>query len=105
MIRRTFFLSVTALALVASAAPASARDQWTKAQANGFHAKQPWLVGANYTPASAINQLEMWQAETWDPATIDKELAWAESIGMVYELFRYYFRRLARVLINFQMFN
>ncbi|WP_025560270.1 cellulase family glycosylhydrolase [Sphingomonas sp. UNC305MFCol5.2] len=82
MIRRTFFLSVTALALVASAAPASARDQWTKAQANGFHAKQPWLVGANYTPASAINQLEMWQAETWDPATIDKELAWAESIGM-----------------------
>jgi hypothetical protein len=82
MIRRNFLFAATALALVTAAAPASARDQWTKAQANAFHAKQPWLVGANYTPASAINQLEMWQAETWDPATIDKELAWAESIGM-----------------------
>ncbi|MBP7497146.1 MAG: cellulase family glycosylhydrolase, partial [Bacteroidales bacterium] len=28
-----------------------------------------------------INQLEMWQAETFDPASIDKELALAESIG------------------------
>lgn len=82
MIRRTFFLSATALVLVAGVSPAGAREQWTKAQANAWHAKQPWLVGANYTPASAINQLEMWQAETWDPARIDQELAWAEGIGM-----------------------
>jgi len=82
MIRRSFLLSATALALVAGVSSAEAREQWTKAQANAWHAKQPWLVGANYTPASAINQLEMWQAETWDPARIDQELAWAEGIGM-----------------------
>ena len=40
------------------------------------------MVGANYNPASAINQFEMWQADTFDPATIDKELGWARSIGM-----------------------
>ena len=39
------------------------------------------MVGANYIPANAINQLEMWQADTFDPATIDKELGWAEKIG------------------------
>jgi endo-1,4-beta-mannosidase len=39
-------------------------------------------VGSNYAPATAINQLEMWQAETWDPATIDRELGWAQSLGM-----------------------
>jgi hypothetical protein len=73
------FLFLTAL-LVAT--PAMARDQWTPAQANAWYAKQPWLVGSNFTPANAINQLEMWQPETFDPATIDKELGYAESIGM-----------------------
>ena len=37
---------------------------------------------SNYIPKSAINELEMWQAETFDPATIDRELGWAEGIGM-----------------------
>ena len=60
-------LSVTMLTI----APAHARDRWTEAQANAWYARQPWLVGANFTPASAINQLEMWQAETWDPKRID----------------------------------
>lgn len=70
------------LAALLMAVPAHAREQWTKAQANQWYAGQPWLVGANYTPATAINQLEMWQAETFDPATIDKELGWAAAIGM-----------------------
>ena len=55
---------------------------WSAAKANDWYKKQPYLVGANYIPASAINQLEMWQADTFDPATIDKELGWAEGIGM-----------------------
>lgn len=59
-----------------------ARDRWTPEQANAWYARQPWIVGANYIPATAINQLEMWQAETFDPARIDRELGWAESIGM-----------------------
>ncbi|HEX4951088.1 MAG TPA: cellulase family glycosylhydrolase [Blastocatellia bacterium] len=61
---------------------ALAQSRWTEQQANDWYRKQPWLVGANYVPATAINELEMWQAETFDPARIDKELAWAESIGM-----------------------
>lgn len=57
------------------------RAQWTPAQANAWYAKQPWLVGGNYTPRTAINQLEMWQAETWDAKTIDQELGWAHELG------------------------
>ena len=47
-----------------------------------WYSAQPWLVGANYVPATAINELEMWQADTFDPARIDLELGWAEAIGM-----------------------
>jgi len=54
---------------------------WTADKANAWYKEHKWLTGANYIPANAINQLEMWQAETFDPATIDKELGWAESIG------------------------
>lgn len=59
-----------------------ARDRWSVEQANSWYAKQPWLHGADFIPSSAINQLEMWQAETFDTATINRELGWAESIGM-----------------------
>jgi hypothetical protein len=41
--------------------------RWTAEKANNWYAKQPWLVGCNYIPATAINQIEMWQASTWDP--------------------------------------
>lgn len=58
------------------------REIWSKEQANGWYSKQGWLVGSNFLPSTAINQLEMWQAETFDTATIDKELGWAESLGM-----------------------
>jgi len=57
-------------------------QRWTEAQANAWYAAQPWPVGANFLPSSAINVLEMWQADTFDPVTIDRELGWAESIGM-----------------------
>jgi len=60
----------------------SASPKWTEKQANDWYAKQPFLVGSNYVPASAINQLEMWQADTFDAKRIDLELGWAESIGM-----------------------
>lgn len=57
------------------------RSQWSPDQANAWHSKQPWLTGCNFSPSSAINQLEMWQADTWDPATIDRELGWAQDLG------------------------
>src|SRR5580700_3662940 len=56
--------------------------RWSEKQAADWYARQPWLVGSNYIPASAINQLEMWQADTFDPKRIDQELAWAEGLGM-----------------------
>jgi hypothetical protein len=61
-------------------APATAQV-WTKERANAWYHAHGWLTGADYIPHTAINQLEMWQAGTFDPSTIDKELGWAESIG------------------------
>jgi hypothetical protein len=58
------------------------RLRWTEEKANAWYQEQPWLVGSNYIPANAINELEMWQADTFDPTQIDKELGWAEGLGM-----------------------
>lgn len=55
---------------------------WSSERANEWYAAQPWLVGANFIPSTAINQLEMWQAETFDTTTINKELGWAATLGM-----------------------
>jgi hypothetical protein len=55
---------------------------WTREKAAAWYLAQPYLKGSNYLPATAINQLEMWQEETFDPSRIDLELGWAESIGM-----------------------
>ena len=62
--------------------PSHARPIWTKVQATKWYDAQPWLVGSNFTPATAINKLEMWQANTFDAATIDRELGWAEKMHM-----------------------
>ena len=56
--------------------------QWTPAAAKEWYAAQPWYVGSDYTPAYAVNQIEMWQAETFDPVRMDLELGWAENLGM-----------------------
>jgi hypothetical protein len=58
-----------------------ARDRWSAQKAMDWQAKGPWLCGSNFVPSSAINQLEMWQAQTFDAKTIDRELAWAEGLG------------------------
>jgi endo-1,4-beta-mannosidase len=57
-------------------------SRWPADKAVSWSKRQPWLVGCNYNPASAINQLEMWQAATFDPSRIDRELGWAEGLGM-----------------------
>ena len=65
------------------ATPVAPNDQvWTRDAAHAWYAGLPWLVGCNFTPSYAINQLEFWQAETFDPAAIDRELAWAAALGM-----------------------
>ena len=57
-------------------------ERWTPEAAHAWFKAQPWLVGCNFTPSNAINQLEMWQASTFDLPTIDRELALAASVGM-----------------------
>lgn len=56
-------------------------QRWSIEQSNEWYVGQPWLVGCNFIPSNAINQLEMWQAETFDPAAIARELGWAANIG------------------------
>ncbi|SNR58321.1 cellulase family glycosylhydrolase [Hymenobacter mucosus] len=55
--------------------------RWSAEKANAWYKAHPWMTGANFAPSTAINQLEMWQADTFDPTTIDRELGWAEGIG------------------------
>lgn len=61
---------------------ATAGERWTAEAAHAWYDALPWLVGCNFTPSYAINQLEFWQAETFDPEVIDRELGWAAELGM-----------------------
>ena len=76
-----YFLFMAYL-LVCQGAYAAEPQRWSAAEANAWYAKQPWPVGSNYIPANAINELEMWQADTFDPQRIDQELGWAQQLGM-----------------------
>jgi len=82
---KKMFVFVILLAWTAGATaqtPAPPAGRWSEAKAAAWYTKQPWLVGSNYIPASAINELEMWQADSFDPQRIDKELSLAEGLGM-----------------------
>ena len=57
-------------------------QQWPVAKAWVWYDEQPWRVGANFNPSTAINQLEFWQAETFDENTIERELKWSADLGM-----------------------
>ncbi|SOD97694.1 glycoside hydrolase 5 family protein [Spirosoma fluviale] len=80
--KRLSFLVLLFISTLSLAQQSGNAARWSATKANAWYVKEPFLVGANYAPANAINELEMFQAETFDPATIDKELAMAESIGM-----------------------
>lgn len=67
------------LLLLSSAALAQSR--WPAEKAANWYSRQPWITGANFIPSTAVNQLEMWQAETFDTATINRELGYAAGIG------------------------
>ena len=87
MLKTFFARPASILALLAIAAwgqqstPQGGNARWTAEQAKTWYAHEPWLVGSNYYPADAINELEMWQADTFDPKRIDKELGWAQKLG------------------------
>jgi hypothetical protein len=74
-------LIVVTFSLLTASHSVAQDGRWTKERAAAWQKKQPWLVGCNFIPSSAINQLEMWQADTFDPKTIDRELGWAHDLG------------------------
>ncbi len=81
-LRTLAFLRLAIFALAGfMTANSFARDRWTEDQANDWYARKPWLAGCNFSPSTAVNQLEMWQPDTFDPGTIDRELGWAEQLG------------------------
>ena len=87
---RLFIYLLAALAAISACKPATkepvaqkvAQVKWTVEQANAWSAENGWLRGCNFNPSTAINQLETWQAETFDTLTINRELGWAAEIGM-----------------------
>jgi hypothetical protein len=78
MIKAISLLIITILITIHS----GIAQQWPKEKAQKWYSEQVWPVGCNFIPSTAINQLEMWQAETFDSATIDRELSWAADIGL-----------------------
>jgi hypothetical protein len=81
--RKSVSITGALIALGLCASPLSAQTaRWPEQKAQAWYAQQPWLIGSNYLPKSAINQLEMWQEATFDPEQIERELGWAEAMGM-----------------------
>ena len=67
---------------MAAVSPGTRSDRWTVEQVTDWWDRQPWLVGCNFIPSTAINQLEMWQEATFDEVTIERELEWAAGLGL-----------------------
>jgi len=57
-------------------------SQWSASAANDWYVRQPWIFGSNYIQSNTVNQIEMWQQETFDADRIDLELGWAENLGI-----------------------
>ncbi|MES2458294.1 MAG: glycoside hydrolase family 2 TIM barrel-domain containing protein [Bacteroidota bacterium] len=79
---RKIFLALFAVVFTASSLFAQTGQRWPVKKANDWYAAEPWRAGSNYNPASSINQLEFWQKDTFDPKEIDKELGWAQGLGL-----------------------
>jgi hypothetical protein len=79
---RRSYVAILVLVLATCSSGFADSQRWSEEKANNWYQQQPWLVGSNFNPADAINELEMWQAATFDPQEIDKELGWAQSLGM-----------------------
>ncbi len=69
------------------------KNKWSSEKASVWYGEHKWMTGANFNPSTAINQLEMWQEDTFDPETIDRELGYAEGIG--FNTMRVYLHSLA----------
>jgi len=65
-----------------SASAATAETRWSKERAAQWYQHLGEIRGVNYIPRTAVNTIEMWQQETFDPKTIGEELNWARDLGL-----------------------
>ncbi|MDD4102032.1 MAG: 1,4-beta-xylanase, partial [Kiritimatiellae bacterium] len=72
---------IISMAAAVVGASGEVTGRWSVEQARSWHESTGWLVGCNFSPSTAINQLEMWQADSFDRETIERELDWAASLG------------------------
>jgi hypothetical protein len=75
-------LSLICIGVLSAAAGDGVQQRWSEEKAWAWYKAQPWIVGCNFLPSTAVNDVEMWQAETFDPKTIDRELGMAEDLGL-----------------------
>ena len=82
--RARLLFAFAALVLFAWVPPcqAAAIERWSAERARVWYSTQPWILGSDYIPSDAVNELEMWQAATFDAKRIDLELGWAQGLGM-----------------------
>jgi len=81
---KSVLLTAALLAVVSCKGPVSetgSNGLWSVEKANEWQKRTGWLSGCNFLPSTAVNALDMWQKETFDPVTIDRELGWAEDMG------------------------
>jgi hypothetical protein len=86
MNRRHSRLIISALCVVFIYGLSAAEDQpivktWPKEKAWQWYNTHPWINGCNYLPSYAGNSTEFWQADTFDPRVIDRELTLAAGLG------------------------
>src|SRR4051812_38764957 len=82
LLRKLLGVSVLFTTLAVARVGGASSQRWSEEQALAWEQKIGWLVGCDFLPSTAINQLEMFQAASFDRATIDRELGWAQSLGM-----------------------
>lgn len=56
-------------------------NRWSEERAREWYDKHGWVVGCNFVPSNAINQIEMWQGDSFSPEIIERELGWAAGLG------------------------
>lgn len=62
-------------------ATAQLEGQWSIDRINAWYAGVGVIKGCNYLPATAVNDIDMWQESSFDPETIEKELQLAHESG------------------------
>jgi hypothetical protein len=79
--RRGLAVATLLCSFATQCSAADGPGRWPVAKANSWFKEHGWLRGSNFLPSTAINQLDMWQENTFDEATIDRELGYAQGLG------------------------